>query len=155
MSVNGDYPFLSNVHKCFMALSTRGNVSFDGNLPQQEGPDSLERTGSLQNDAVGEMLVERLDERGDLVLAQALEPAILGDADLGHELLGLDLAPARERLDELGNLDLAHDRVVALRERLLGRDLAGLDLCAELAASLAGLGGLLECFSALLFSHLR
>ena len=39
-------------------------------------------------------LVQRLDELGHLVLAQALQAAVLRDADLGHELLGLRFAPA-------------------------------------------------------------
>ena len=100
-------------------------------------------------------LVECLDQLGNLVLAEALQPAVFSDADFSHELLGLRLAPTRERLDELRDLDLADNGVIALGKSLLGRDLSSLDLRAELAALLPRLSRLLQCFSALLVSHLR
>src|SRR3954468_1768505 len=55
--------------------------------------------------------VEALDERGDLVRAEAADTAGLGDADLFHDLPGAHLAHAGQRLEEGGDLDLADDLV--------------------------------------------
>src|SRR4051794_16931839 len=57
--------------------------------------------------------VETLDERRDLVGAQAAHPARLGDPDLLHDLAGPHLADAGQRLEQRGDLDLA-DHLVAL-----------------------------------------
>src|SRR3954453_10325165 len=95
--------------------------------------------------------VEALDERGDLVRAEAADTAGLGDADLFHDLPGAHLAHAGQRLEEGGDLDLADDLVgLALLDDLAQRALGVLEAVLDLGSGASCGCGLLEGRSPLL-----
>ena len=72
-----------------------------------------------------------------------------------HDLLGLGLAVTGEGLDEGGNLHAADDRVFLHVENLLERELAALEIVANLSALDAGGLGLLESCLTLFGAELR
>ena len=86
--------------------------------------------------------------------AEALHPAVVGDADLLHDLAGLDLADAGQRLEQRDDLELADGGVVG-RQRFGERQRADLQPGLDLGAGSAGLGGLRQCGGALLGCQLR
>ena len=101
------------------------------------------------------LLVENLDEGFLLTIAKASKAARLVDADLGHELLGGNLAEAGECSDELLHAHLAQSRVVDFLESLLSGKLASLDVLFILGTLCASCCGLLQGLGPLLIGHLR
>ena len=99
------------------------------------------------------LLAEALDELLLLSGAQATDAAVLGNADLLHGLLGGHLANAGKGDEDLQDLGLLGDLIVAV-ENLGERELAGLDIFLELGTLGASFLSLLECGSTLLISHL-
>ena len=79
-------------------------------------------------------VAQALQQGGLLTLAQTAQTAALGNLELLHDLLSLGLAVAGKRLDEGGNLHTAHDRIVLHFKNLLERELAGLQVIANLGA---------------------
>src|SRR5690606_13101069 len=99
---------------------------------------------------------EGLEQRLALLLAQALDPARVGDADLLHRPPGADLAHAGERLEDRDDLHLP-DRVVALglAEEVPQGQGPHLELLLQLGTGTTGFGGLGQCVFTLLRSQLR
>jgi hypothetical protein len=85
-----------------------------------------------------------------LLISEAAQPPAVGDADLVHHAAGLDLADAREGLDDRQGLGLADD-VVAIGqvEHLAQLDRTHLQALLELGADTPGVGGLFERILAL------
>ena len=84
-------------------------------------------------------------KRGDLVGTEAAHAAALGDAESLHDLLGADLAHARERLEEGGDLHLADDVVLlALLDDLVKGGAGVLESILDLGPLPASRGGLFE-----------
>ena len=84
-----------------------------------------------------------------LLVAEALDPAVLGDADLLHEAAGLDLAHAGEGLEEGDHLEPT-DGVLRVGpvEGLVQGQRAHLELLLGHGEGLTGLGRLLQrCFA--------
>ena len=95
-------------------------------------------------------LGEVVDELLRLVGAEAADLAGWGDADLLHDLLGLDLADAGQGLEQGRDLHLAQDFVlVGLLQHCLKVGLTFLELFFELGTCLASLSSFLECSSTL------
>src|SRR4051812_37820705 len=83
--------------------------------------------------------VERPQQRGALLGAEAPKAPGLADPDLLHEPPGLDLAEAGEGLEDGKHLHLADDLVpVGLVEQLAQGDGAHLELLLELRSHAAG-----------------
>ena len=85
-------------------------------------------------------LAELVEQGGLLLLAEALDPTVVGDADLVHDLAGLDLAHAGQGLEQRDDLELA-DGVLGGGERLCQRERADLQLVLDLGTSGTGFGG--------------
>ncbi len=96
---------------------------------------------------------ERLEELLALTDAEALNATSSGDAQLVHDLGGLGLAIAGERLDEGGDLHAGSDGIIGVQDGLEG-NLALLDLLTKLGTGVTGRSGLLESGLALLVSEL-
>src|SRR3954451_19902702 len=99
-------------------------------------------------------LVQRVDERSTLAVAETGRAPVRVDAGLLEQRGDLDGAQARHCLEQRGDLGLA-DGLVFLRLAEHRRDgpLAGLDRRQELGAGLARLRGLGKRLSALLWSQ--
>jgi hypothetical protein len=84
-------------------------------------------------------------QRGDLIRAETAHAAALGDPESLHDLLGADLAHARQGLQESGDLHLAYDVVLlALLDDLVERSTGVLESILDLGPLPASRGGLFE-----------
>src|SRR5690625_371175 len=117
--------------------SRRQRTTLD--LPTADGPDSTTTrpacrlSGPPPAFTVGSGEVELLQQRLALPVAQAAQPAGGGDLQLGHDLLRLDLADLRQRLQQRRHLHLAQDLVgLGVLEHLLEIGAATLEPVLEL-----------------------
>jgi len=93
----------------------------------------------------GSSAAELALQRRDLVGAKSPDSAALGDTEPFHDLLGADLADARQGLQEGGDLHLADDVVLlALLDDLMEGSTGVLEPILDLGALPASRGGLLE-----------
>jgi hypothetical protein len=93
----------------------------------------------------GSSAAELALQRRDLVGAKAPDTAALGDPESLHDLLGADLADARQGLQKGGDLHLADDVVLlALLDDLMEGSTGVLEPILDLGALPASRGGLLE-----------
>jgi len=95
------------------------------------------------------MSADSVEQLAPLLFAEATHAPIVIDPGLFHDRGGLGRAVARQGLDDLGNLGLLGDIVLAV-EQLGDADLPGLDRGQKLAALLARSLGLRQRVGALL-----
>src|SRR4029079_19761121 len=88
-----------------------------------------------------------------LLRAEAADAAAGGDLQLFHDLAGAGLAHGGEGLEDRRDLHLADDVVVLAREDVSQRHLLRFELCLELRAGTARLGGLGQSVLALLLGQ--
>src|SRR5689334_6016193 len=116
-------------------------------LPTPPGPDTtmMRGGGPLGVDCDAGGSAKLLAQGLTLLLAEALDPAVLGDADLLHQPTGLDLPDAREGLEEGDDLE-ATDGVVRVGpvQGLVQGERAHLELLLHHGEGLTGLGRLLQ-----------
>ena len=123
-------------------------------LPTPPGPDTTMMSGGCPG--AGDVTQSRagFEQRLALLRAEALDPAVVGDADLLHDLAGLDLAPAGQRFEQRDDLELADVGVVG-GEGVGERHRVVLQPRLDLGPGRTGFGGLRQCRGTLLGSQLR
>jgi hypothetical protein len=96
---------------------------------------------------------EDLEQTLALTGTQPLDATLLGDIELFHDLGGLGLAIARQRLDKSADRHASGCRILRVQNLLEG-NLTVLDLLAKLGAGVTGSSSLFKVLSTLLFGKL-
>ena len=121
-------------------------------LPTPPGPDTTMMRGGAPG--LGRAHPSGLEQRLTLLHAEALDAPVVGDADLLHDLAGLDLAHAGQRFEQGDDLELADVGVVG-GQRFGERHRSVLQPRLDHSTSSAGLSSLRQCRGTLLRSQLR
>src|SRR3954451_1701570 len=128
------------------STSARTMVPF----PTPPGPETTMISGSSGvTSAAVALLGELIQQRLLLLRTEALDAAVVGDADVFHDLAGLDLADARQGLEQGDDLQLA-DGGVGGGERFGKGDGAELELILQLCPRRPSFGSLRQCGGSLL-----